>query len=49
MINWIVGGLIMAATLYVIISAVIKIKKGKNSCGCNGCDYDCRGCGKKQK
>ena len=48
MINWIIGGLIVTATLYIVISAVIKIKKGKSICGCNGCYSDCCGCGKKQ-
>ena len=40
MINWIIGGLIIAAVLAVIITGIIKAKKNGGvgcGCGCNGC------------
>ena len=38
MINWVLGGMIAAFTIYIIWSTFLKIKKGKDLCGCDGCD-----------
>lgn len=47
MINWVLGGSIIAVTLYVIIKTIVKIKKGKDICSCDGCDPS--RCGLKDK
>ena len=42
MINWILGGLIIAATILIVLRAVIRVKDGKSGCNCEGCDpSDC--------
>ncbi|MFZ5987893.1 MAG: hypothetical protein ACOYWZ_12315 [Bacillota bacterium] len=45
MINWIVGGLVIGFTLYIIATTVIRIRKGENSC--SGCCSESKkaGCG----
>jgi len=39
MINWILGGIIVAITVLIIVRSVVKMKKGKVDCGCG-----CSGC-----
>ncbi len=42
MINWVIGGIIMLATLFIIIKKINKIKKGENGCeGCNAIHCEC--------
>ncbi|MCX7749600.1 MAG: FeoB-associated Cys-rich membrane protein [Clostridia bacterium] len=48
MINWILGGLIVVATLYIIFRTVNKIRKGKDICGCDGCNAAQCGCSSKK-
>jgi hypothetical protein len=48
MINWILGGLIIVVTLYIIIRTVNKIRKGKDICGCESCDASQCGCNNKK-
>jgi hypothetical protein len=43
MINWIIGGLILGLTLYIIGRKVNKLRKGESACG--GCsEYNKSGC-----
>ncbi|AUS95722.1 hypothetical protein CDQ84_01470 [Clostridium thermosuccinogenes] len=38
MIDWIIGGIIVALTVYIIVRTVIRMRKGENCCsGCSGC------------
>jgi hypothetical protein len=48
MINWILGGLIIVVTLYIIFRTVNKIRKGKDICGCESCDASQCGCNNKK-
>lgn len=45
MINWIIGGIIIGFTIYVIVKRVIALKKGDSSChGCSSKKDGCDGC-----
>ena len=43
MINWILGGLILGFTAFIIIRTIIRIRKGQDSC-CSGCSSSKSGC-----
>ncbi|MDD4295442.1 MAG: FeoB-associated Cys-rich membrane protein [Ruminiclostridium sp.] len=45
MINWIIGGLIVAATIFIIVNKVKSIKQGQCGCNCSGCHMASK-CGK---
>lgn len=36
MINWILGGLIVGLTVFIIVRMIIRMRKGEGSC-CSGC------------
>lgn len=38
MINLILGGLIITATILIVLRAVIRVKDGKSGCNCEGCN-----------
>ena len=38
MINWILGGAIIIATILIIVRSIKRIKDGKSGCNCSGCD-----------
>lgn len=47
-IDWIIGGVIIVATILIVLRSIIKFKNGKGGCNCNGCDLANRNCpGKK--
>jgi len=37
MIDWIIGGIIFALTLFIVVKNIIAIKKGKTTCSCGHC------------
>lgn len=47
MINWIIGGIIIGLTLYIIVRSVIRLKRGEStccgerSCPMYGKEYNC--------
>ncbi|WP_148136920.1 FeoB-associated Cys-rich membrane protein [Candidatus Formimonas warabiya] len=41
MINWIIGGLIAAVTIWIVIRTIIRLKKGECSCSCGDCESSC--------
>ncbi|MCR4436583.1 MAG: FeoB-associated Cys-rich membrane protein [Clostridiales bacterium] len=46
MINWIVGGLIVGLTVFIIIRFVSRMRKGQ-ACSCGDCAESRCDCGKK--
>lgn len=49
MINWILGGLIGAFTLYIVVRSINRARKGKSMCGCDGCGESCSGCSSRER
>lgn len=45
MINWIIGGLIIAATVLIIVNRIRNAKQGQCGCNCTGCHMESK-CGK---
>ncbi|WP_171903735.1 hypothetical protein [Cellulosilyticum sp. I15G10I2] len=43
MINWIIGGGIIALTIYIIVKRIIRMRKGEMGC-CGGCTASKGGC-----
>ena len=43
MINWIIGGAIIALTIYIIVRRIISMRKGESGC-CGGCSSKQDGC-----
>ncbi|HHV98672.1 MAG TPA: FeoB-associated Cys-rich membrane protein [Clostridiaceae bacterium] len=43
MINWILGGLIIACVVFLVVRFIKKIAKGESTCcsGCDGCSSSC--------
>lgn len=38
MINWILGGIIVGATVFIILRSIRRLQKGEGSCCGGGCD-----------
>jgi hypothetical protein len=48
MINWIIGGIIIAVTILIVVRSFIRLKSGKGGCNCAECDaVHCNYSGKK--
>lgn len=45
MINWIIGGGIVAVTIYIIVRSVIRLRKGESTC-CGDCTQKQCNCSK---
>jgi len=43
MINWVLGGIIAALTIFIIFRTVNKIRKGQSTC-CGDCSSNCSHC-----
>ncbi|HWR62597.1 MAG TPA: FeoB-associated Cys-rich membrane protein [Clostridia bacterium] len=42
MTSWIVGGLIIGVTVYIIVKTTVCLRRGESSCGCSKCsEGDC--------
>jgi len=38
MINWIIGGIIIGLTLFIIVQRIRRMRRGESGCsGCSGC------------
>lgn len=47
MINWIIGGIIILATILIVTRSIIRLKNGKSGCNCEGCGLE--NCSKRTK
>lgn len=47
MINWIIGGIIVGLTAFIIIRTIMKMRKGESSCGGDCSSGGCN-CSQKQ-
>ncbi|MCX7709310.1 MAG: FeoB-associated Cys-rich membrane protein [Clostridia bacterium] len=36
MINWVVGGIIVGLTIFVIVRTILRMRRGESTC-CSGC------------
>jgi|LSQX01.2.fsa_nt_gb hypothetical protein len=41
MINWVIGGIIIAITVLIVIRSIVKFKSGKSGCDCRSCSMNC--------
>lgn len=41
MIGWILGGLILAAAIWIVYRTITHIEKGESSCDCGHCGQSC--------